>query len=66
MVLTAMLDGIVKGPEVSDQGEAMQDLGYELPRIPIPRTRVNKGKRKGQSCSTPTFILAPRAGAPTA
>jgi hypothetical protein len=20
----------------------MQDLGYELPRIPIPRTRVNK------------------------
>jgi hypothetical protein len=24
---------------------AMQDLGYELPRIPIPRTRVNKGKK---------------------
>jgi hypothetical protein len=23
----------------------MQDLGYELPRIPIPRTQVNKGKR---------------------
>jgi hypothetical protein len=23
----------------------MQDLGYELPRIPIPRTRVNKGAR---------------------
>jgi hypothetical protein len=21
----------------------MQDLGYELPRIPIPRTPVNKG-----------------------
>jgi hypothetical protein len=25
----------------------MQDLGYELPRISIPRTRVNKGKGKG-------------------
>src|SRR5918995_2538239 len=23
----------------------MQDLGYELPRIPIPRTPVNKGKK---------------------
>jgi hypothetical protein len=27
----------------------MQDLGYELPRMPIPRTRVNKGKKKGRS-----------------
>jgi hypothetical protein len=26
----------------------MQDLGYELPRIHIPRTSVNKGKRKGR------------------
>ena len=24
----------------------MQDLGYELPRIPIPRTRVNRGERR--------------------
>jgi hypothetical protein len=24
------------------EGEAMQDLGYELPRRPIPRTPVNK------------------------
>jgi len=23
-------------------GEAMQDLGYELPRIPLPRTPVNR------------------------
>jgi hypothetical protein len=31
-------------------GRAMQDRGYELPRIPIPRTLVNKGKqRKGRS-----------------
>ena len=28
------------------RGEAMQDLGYELPRILIPRTSVNK-KRLG-------------------
>jgi hypothetical protein len=28
-------------------GVAMQDLGYELPRIPIPRTWVNKGLKKG-------------------
>ena len=27
------------------RSEDIQDLGYELPRIPIPRTRVNKGKR---------------------
>ena len=26
--------------------EAMQDRGYELPRIPIPRTPVNKGRKK--------------------
>jgi hypothetical protein len=26
------------------RGEAMQDLGYELPRMSIPRTRVNKEK----------------------
>ena len=27
-------------------GVVMQDLGYELPRISIPRTPVNKGSRK--------------------
>jgi hypothetical protein len=27
-------------------GETMQDLDYELPRIPIPRTRVNKARRR--------------------
>jgi hypothetical protein len=31
------LDGCFQGY----RGEAMQDLGYELPRIPIPRTTVN-------------------------
>jgi hypothetical protein len=30
-------------------GGAMQDLGYELPRNPIPRTPVNRGIRKGRN-----------------
>jgi hypothetical protein len=33
------LDGCFQGY----RDEAMQDLGYELPRIPIPRTPVNRG-----------------------
>jgi hypothetical protein len=36
------LDGCFQGY----RGEAMQDLGYELPRILIPRTPMNKGKKK--------------------
>ena len=40
------LDGYFQG----HRGEAMQDLGYELPRIPIPRTPVNKGIKKGRGC----------------
>jgi len=35
------LDGCFQGY----RGEAMQDLGYELPRILIPRTSVNKPSR---------------------
>ena len=35
------LDGCFQGY----RAEAMQDLGYELPRIPIPRTRVNKNAK---------------------
>jgi hypothetical protein len=31
------------------RGEAMQDLGYELPRISIPRIPMNKGKRVGDA-----------------
>ena|SRR5215208_6146274 len=30
------------GRSRGERGGVMQDLGYELPRIPIPRTRVNK------------------------
>ena len=29
-------------------GVVMQDPACELPRMPIPRTRVNKGKKKGR------------------
>jgi len=35
---TERLEGEIAG----DRGEAMQDLGYELPRIPILGTSVNK------------------------
>jgi hypothetical protein len=37
------LDGCFQGY----QGEAMQDLGYELPRIHIPRSRVHRGTKQG-------------------
>src|SRR5215213_1245193 len=37
------------------RGGGMQDLGYELPRIPIPRTRVNKGKKKGRGLDPQPF-----------
>jgi hypothetical protein len=37
------------------RGGAMQDLGYELPRIPIPRTSVNKGKKQGRSYDARPF-----------
>src|SRR5829696_541334 len=36
---------------------AMQDVGYELRRIPIPRTRVNKGKRKGWVSKDPALLI---------
>jgi hypothetical protein len=38
------------------RGEAMQDLGYELPRIPIPRTPVNKGKIQGPRLVDPSPV----------
>jgi hypothetical protein len=31
-------------------GVVMQDPASELPRITIPRTPVNKGKKKGRDC----------------
>src|SRR5215208_7346050 len=46
----------------------MQDLVYELPRIPLPRTRVNRGKSRGRdrvgcpglSCSCGALLLTSR------
>jgi len=32
------------GRSRGERGGVMQDLGYELPRIPIPRTSVNNEK----------------------
>src|SRR5829696_1677314 len=45
------------------RGEGMQDLGYELPRIHIPRTPVNKGKKGkgGFLCYVPLLIFFARA-----
>jgi hypothetical protein len=45
------LDGCFQGY----RGEAMQDLGYELPRIRIPRTPVNRGIKKGRSYDARPF-----------
>jgi hypothetical protein len=33
----------------------MHNAGYELPRITIPRTPVNKAKKKGQGFHTPAL-----------
>ena len=37
---------------------AMQDPGYGLPRMPIPRTWVNKGKKKGRGYCSPALFSA--------
>ena len=31
------------------RGGVMQHAGYELPRIPIPRSRVNRGERRAEA-----------------
>src|SRR5918995_7255988 len=40
----AGLCGASGGAILGVSGWGMQDLGYELPRTPIPRTRVNKAR----------------------
>ena len=44
------LDGCFQGY----RGGAMQDRGYELLRIPLPRTLVHRGKREGWVQGKPT------------
>jgi hypothetical protein len=43
------------------RGGAMQDLEYELPRIPIPRTSVNKALARPKR---QMFTAQKRAGVP--
>jgi hypothetical protein len=43
----------------------MQDAEYDLRRIPIPRTPVNKGKQKGRGVVAPALLFAD-GWAPTA
>jgi hypothetical protein len=53
---TGCLDGCFQGY----QGEPMQDLGNELPRISIPRTWVNKPlykRRRGDPLRSPLLLL---------
>ena len=40
------------------RGEAMQDLGYELPRIPLPRTPVNKALCLGGGDAEGAYVRA--------
>jgi hypothetical protein len=47
IVLSSMLHGAVNGLLRRHRTVAMQDRGCELPRIPLPRTWVNKGIKKG-------------------
>ena len=46
------LDGCFQGY----RGGAMHYLGYELPRIHIPRSSVNKGIRKGRDYLSPIAL----------
>jgi hypothetical protein len=36
----------------------MQDPGYRLRRIPLPRTPVNKGKKEGRGVTVPPLLFA--------
>jgi hypothetical protein len=40
------------------RGVVMQDLANVLPRITIPRTSVNKAKKKGRGCYAPALTLS--------
>ena len=48
--------GCLEGCFQGYRGEAMQDLGFELPRILIPRTSVNKGRKKGRGMEAPALL----------
>src|SRR5215217_7979129 len=49
--------GLLEGVNPGCAGGDMQDPASELPRKPIPRTPVNKGKKKGRSASAPALLV---------
>jgi hypothetical protein len=50
--------GCLERAILGHRGVVMQDLGYELPRKSIPRTPVNKAKRKaGDPRGGPQHIM---------
>jgi hypothetical protein len=49
------MQGAWRGCFQGYRGETMHYLGYDLPRIPIPRTWVNRG-RKGQGMEALALI----------
>src|SRR5215212_5883992 len=56
---TQPLTGCLQGCYGACKGGLMQHTGYELPRIPVPRTSVNKGIKEGQDMeSRPSPLLA--------
>jgi hypothetical protein len=54
---TRPLKGCLQGCYGACRGGVMQHAGYELPRITIPRTTVNKGKRKGWVLRDPALLI---------
>src|SRR5919112_6221731 len=52
------MQGAWSGCFQGDRGKAMQDCGYELRRIHIPRTPVNKGRKKGRGLDPQPFFSA--------
>src|SRR5215207_6955865 len=49
------LTGCLQGCYGACRGGLMQHTGYELPRIPVPRTPLNKGKEKGRDSYIPAL-----------
>ena len=54
--------GRLEGSIPGYRAGAMLDFGYELPRISIPRTPVNKGKHKAGTFDSPGSLAS---GLPT-
>src|SRR5215207_370942 len=53
-----VMRGYLEGWFRAYRGGAMQDVGYELRRISIPRTSVNRGMKKGRGLPYPGPQLA--------